>query len=146
MRRRELIALIGSAAAWPLAARTQQGGTRRIGILMIQGRNDPEGRARNDAFLKALQHLGWAEGRDLHIDYRWTDGDPNLIGKGAAELAALAPDVILTSSAAAVGRLLEATRSVVADPVGAGFVKSLAHPGGNVTGFTAVEYSIGGNC
>jgi putative ABC transport system substrate-binding protein len=97
-----------------------------------------------------LQHFGWTEGRNIRLDYRWTAGDPNLIHKGAAELAVLAPDLILTSSAAAVGPLLQATRSVpvvfvlVADPVGSGFVNSLAHPGGNATGFTAVEFSIGG--
>ncbi len=123
---------------------------RRIGMLMVQGQNDPDGQARNVAFLQALQQLGWTDGRNLHLDYRWSAGDPNLIRKGAAELAALAPDVIITSSAAAVGPLLQATRTVpvvfvlVADPVGAGFVKSLAHPGGNATGFTAVEYGIGG--
>jgi putative ABC transport system substrate-binding protein len=149
MRRRDFIQGIAAAAAWPLAASAQQGGVRRIGMLMVQGQDDADGQARNNAFLQALQHLGWTDGRNLHLDYRWCAGDSNLIRKGAAELAALAPDVILTSSAAAVGPLLQATRTVpvvfvlVADPVGAGFVKSLAHPGGNATGFTAVEYDFG---
>jgi putative ABC transport system substrate-binding protein len=150
MRRRDFIQGIAASSAWPVTARAQQGGVRRIGMLMVQGQDDPDGRARNNAFLQALQHLGWTDGRNLRLDYRWCSGDPNLIREGAAELAALAPDVILTSSAAAVGPLLQATRTVpvvfvlVADPVGAGFVKSLAHPGGNATGFTAVEYDIGG--
>jgi putative ABC transport system substrate-binding protein len=150
VRRRDFITLVGgAAAAWPLAARAQQNGVRRIGMLMVQGQDDADGQARKNAFLQALQHLGWTDGRNLRLDYRWCAGDPNLIRKGAAELAALVPDVILTSSAAAVGPLLQATRTVpvvfvlVADPIGAGFVKSLAHPGGNATGFTAVEYDIG---
>src|SRR5262249_37170938 len=130
MKRREFIAVLGGAAtAWPIAARAQQGGVRNIGMLMVQSQDDPDGRARSNAFLPALPRVGCTDGRDLRLDYRWCAGDPNLIREGAAELAALAPDVILTSSAAAVGPLLQTTRTVpvvfvlVADPVGAGFVK-----------------------
>jgi putative tryptophan/tyrosine transport system substrate-binding protein len=151
MRRREFIGLLGGAAAWPLAARAQQGErVRRIGMLMTQAQDDADGRARNEAFLQALQRLGWTDGGNLRLDYRWSAGDADNIRKYAAELAALAPDVIVTSGAAGVAPLLQATRVVpivfvvVADPVGAGFVDSLAHPGGNATGFAAVEYSVGG--
>lgn len=154
MRRREVIGLLGGAAMSlfkPLAARAQQDGrVRRIGVLQVQGQNDPDAAARGEAFRQALQRLGWIDGRNVQIDTRWNAAAPDRIRTYAAELAALAPDVILVSGAAGVAQMLEATRTVpivfvlVADPVGAGFVGSLAHPGGNVTGFTAVEYGVGG--
>jgi putative ABC transport system substrate-binding protein len=153
MNRRAFITLLGGAAAvaWPLAARAQQGGTmRRIGVLNTFAEGDPEGQARVAAFLQALQPLGWSVGRNVQIDNRWGAGDAASTRKNAAELIALAPDVILTSGAAGVAPLLEATRAVpivfvlVADPVGAGFVDSLARPGGNATGFTALEYGFTG--
>jgi putative ABC transport system substrate-binding protein len=152
MRRRDFIARLGgAAAAWPLAARAQQPERmRRIGMLMALARDDPEGRARNEAFVQALQQFGWVDGRNVHIDYHWSTGDAQRIRKDASELVGLTPDVILTNGAAGVAPLLELTQNVpvvfvlVADPVGAGFVSSLAHPGGNATGFAAVEYNIGG--
>jgi putative ABC transport system substrate-binding protein len=149
MQRREFITLLGGAAvAWPLAARAQQPDRmRRIGALAgIE--DDAEGQARFAAFLQGLQQLGWTDGRNVRIDYRWGGGDADNIRKHAAELAALAPDVILAAGAAVVGPLLQATRTVpivfviVPDPVGAGFVDSLARPGGNATGFINFEYSI----
>jgi putative ABC transport system substrate-binding protein len=151
VKRREFITFICGAAVWPLAARAQQADRmRRIGVLMMQGPTDPEGRGRNEVFIQELQRLGWTDGRNVNIDYRWTAGDAERIRKDAAELAGLMPDAILTSSAAGVEPLLQVTRAVpvvfvlVADPVGAGFVRGLAHPGGNATGFTAVEYAFGG--
>ena len=152
MKRRAFITLLGGAAAsWPFAARAQQPDRmRRIGLLYTFAADDPEGQARNAALLQALQPLGWTVGRNLRIDYRWGQGDAASTRKNAADLVALAPDLILTNGAAGVGPLLEVTRSVpvvfvlVADPVGAGFVDSLARPGGNATGFIAVEYGIGG--
>jgi putative ABC transport system substrate-binding protein len=151
VKRREFITLLGGAAAWPLAARAQQAERmRRIGVLMPFAADDPEGQARIAALLQELQPLGWTVGRNVRIDYRWSAGDAVNMRKYAAELVALAPDVILTSGAAGAAPLLQATRTVpivfvlVADPVGAGFVDSLARPGGNATGFTAVEYGFSG--
>jgi putative tryptophan/tyrosine transport system substrate-binding protein len=152
MKRREFITLLGGAAGgWPVVARAQQPERmRRVGLLYTFAADDPEGQARNAALLQALQPLGWTVGRNLRIDYRWGAGDAASTRKNAADLVALAPDLILTNGAAGVGPLLEVTRSVpvvfvlVADPVGAGFVDSLARPGGNATGFIAVEYGIGG--
>jgi putative ABC transport system substrate-binding protein len=152
LRRRDFITLLsGTAAVWPLVARAQQPERmRRIGVLMTQAADDPEGQARNAAFLQGLRPLGWTIGRNVRIDYRWAAGDAERIRQNAAELAALIPDVILTSGAAGVTPLLQATHGVpivfvlVADPVGAGFVESLARPGGNATGFTALEYGFGG--
>jgi putative ABC transport system substrate-binding protein len=153
MKRREFITLIGSAAAaWPLAASAQQDERmRRIGVLTAATpADDPDGQARLAAFLQVLQQLGWTDGRNLRIDYRWGLGDANNIRRYAAELAALAPDVILSVGTASMGPLLQATRTVpivfvsVADPVGAGFVDSLARPGGNATGFIQFEYSLSG--
>jgi len=149
MRRREFIVLVGGAvAAWPLTAHAQQSErVRRIGVLMNLAENDPETQARRTAFLKALQELGWSEGRNLQIDYRWGVGDPDRHRKNAAELVALAPDVILAHGSSIMRPLLRVTRNVpivfvsVADPVGSGFVNSLAHPGGNATGFALFEYS-----
>jgi putative ABC transport system substrate-binding protein len=151
MRRREFITLLsGAAAAWPLAARAQQGErVRRIGVLMNLAADDPEGQGRLAAFLQGLQQLGWTAGRNLQIDTHWAAGNADHIRKHAAELVALAPDVILSTGTAVAGPLLQATRTVpivfvqVVDPVGAGFVASLARPGGNATGFITFEYGIG---
>src|SRR5262245_20402351 len=151
MKRREFITLLGGAAvAWPVAARAQQGEPmRRIGVLMSLGADDAEGQDRLAAFTQALKQLGWSEGRNLRIDTRWTTADD--IRKHAAELVALAPDVLVAGGGTAtVAPLLQATRTVpivftvVIDPVGAGFVASLAHPGGHATGFTVYEYSMSG--
>jgi putative tryptophan/tyrosine transport system substrate-binding protein len=148
--RRQFIALVGSAAAWPLAARAQQPATRRVGVLMSQVEDDPEGQARVRAFLDGLQQLGWADGRNVRIDIRWTAGNPADADKYAADLVALTPDVIFASASRNVMALQRATRNVpivfanVIDPLGAGFVASLARPGGNTTGFSAFEYSLSG--
>jgi putative ABC transport system substrate-binding protein len=149
LKRREFITLLGSAVAWPLAARAQQPERmRRIGALMNVAADDPVGQARIAAFLQGLQELGWTVGGNVRIDYYWPAGNADRTRGYAAELAALAPDVILTTGSATVGPLLQATRAVpivfvtAVDPVGAGFVASLARPGGNVTGFLAFEYGI----
>jgi len=153
VKRRAFISLVGgAAAALPLAARAQQtSGMRRIGVLTAATpADDRDGQARLAAFLQVLQQLGWTDGRNLRIDYRWGLGDANNIRRYAAELAALAPDVILSVGTASMGPLLQATRTVpivfvsVTDPVGAGFVDSLARPGGNATGFIQFEYSLSG--
>ena len=153
MRRRDFITLLGSgaAAAWPFAARAQQDGRmRRIGILFGLVADDPESTARLAAFLQALQELGWTDGRNVRIDTRWGAGDPERIRKHAAELVALAPDVILATGTTIMGPLQRATRTVpivfvnVSDPVGAGLVASLARPGGNATGFASSEYGASG--
>ncbi len=152
MRRREFITLLGgAAAAWPRAARAQQGDRiRRIGVLMSQLTSDPEGQARVAALLQTLQELGWTDGRNARIDYRWSGGDFDRIRTHAAELLALAPDVVLANGTSAVVALQQATRTVpivfvqVTDPVGAGIVESLSQPGGNATGFTLFEYSTSG--
>jgi putative tryptophan/tyrosine transport system substrate-binding protein len=151
MKRREVITLLGGAAAWPLAAHAQQPERmRRIGVLIPYAADDPEGQARTAAFLQGLQQLGWTEGRNVRIDYRWSAGDADRARRYAAELVALAPDVILASGTSTVGPLLQATRTVpivfpvIGDPVGAGFVDSLARPGGNATGFMSREYSLSG--
>src|SRR5215472_14491566 len=151
MKRREFIALLGgAAAAWPLAARAQQGERkRRIGVLMNLSSDDAEGQARNAAFLQGLQEFGWTVGRNVRTEYRWGAGDAELFRRYASELVALAPDVILAGGGAVVPSLLQATRTVpivftgTPDPVGAGFVESLARPGGNATGFTPWEFGIG---
>jgi putative tryptophan/tyrosine transport system substrate-binding protein len=149
-RRKFLATLGGAAAAWPIAARAQQiQRMRRIGVLSIVAANDPEGQARLAAFLQGLHQLGWSEGHNLSIDARWATTDAEIL-RHAAELAALAPDIILATATAAVAPLQRATRTVpivfvnVIDPVGAGFVASLARPGGNATGFTPFEYGIAG--
>ena len=152
MRRREFVTLLGGAtAAWPLAARAQQPERmRRIGALIGTAANDAEGQARIAAFLQGLQELHWIVGRNARVDIRWTGGNPADTRKYAAELVALMPDVILASGSSVLRPLLEATHTVpvvftvVADPVGGGFVESLARPGANVTGFTPFEYGIGG--
>jgi putative ABC transport system substrate-binding protein len=150
MRRRQFIRLLGgAAAALPLAAGAQQAERmRRIGVLMSTGADDPEGQARIAAFRTGLHQLGWAEGRNMQINARWPTGGVEA-RKYAADLVALAPDVIVATGVYA-GSLLEATQTVpivfvlVADPVGAGFVASLARPGGNATGFSFSEYGISG--
>ena len=144
MRRRGFITLLGGAAvAWPLAARTQQAERmRRIAILLASAAGDSEQEARVGAFLQGLQQSGWTIGRNVRVDTRWAGVKADDIRKHAAELAALAPDVILTQADATTAPLLQATRTVpivfvfVADPVGAGFVDSVARPGGNATGFS----------
>jgi putative ABC transport system substrate-binding protein len=151
MKRREFITLLGGMVAWPLAARAQQPERMRlIGVLTGLAADDPDAQARYAAFVKGLQQLGWTDGRNVRIDTRWGGGDADNIRKHAAELAALLPDVILGSGSASVGSLLQATRTVpivfaiVPDPVGSGFVDSLARPGGNATGFMQFEYSLSG--
>ncbi len=152
MRRREFITLLGGAAAtWPLAARAQQGERmRRIGVLMNVAADDPDAPARVGAFSQGLAELGWTIGRNVRIDYRWYAGNADAARKYAAELVALAPDIILASGTLGVAAIQQVTRPVpivftlVADPVGAGFVDSLAQPGGNVTGFMLYEYSLSG--
>ena len=153
MQRREFITLIGGAtAAWPIAARAQQPDrVRRIGVLFGSAADDPEHQARFAAFLQGLAQLGWADGRNMRIDTRWATTNPDEIRRQAAELVALAPDVILAATGTAtVAPLLQATRIVpivfalIIDPVGAGFVASLAQPGGNATGFTLFEYGMSG--
>ncbi|MGC2823702.1 MAG: ABC transporter substrate-binding protein, partial [Pseudolabrys sp.] len=151
MRRREFISLVGGAAAWPLTARAQQGERmQRIGVLMAFAEDDPEGQARVAVFVQTLQSLGWTTGRNVQIDIRWGVADAASARRYAAEMVALAPDVILAGASAATAALQEATRTLpvvfvnVTDPVGAGYVASLARPGGNVTGFTLVEYGMSG--
>ena len=143
--------MLGSAVAWPLAARAQQPEPmRRIGILLPATADDAEFQARMGAFHQGLALLGWTIGRNVRIDTRWATTDAAEIRRHAAELAALAPDVILAHAATTVGPLLQATRTVpvvfpaIGDPVGAGFVDSLARPGGNATGFISFEYSLSG--
>jgi putative tryptophan/tyrosine transport system substrate-binding protein len=149
VKRREFIALLGSAVvAWPLAARAQQAErVRKVGVL-INSTATPEQRANLAAFQQTLQQLGWTVGRNVQMDIRWADGDARETRRHAGELVALAPDVILTAGDAGMPPLLQATRTIpivfnnVADPVGAGFVKSMARPGGNATGFIQYEYSL----
>src|SRR5215468_2961397 len=152
MKRREFITLLGgTAAAWPLAARAQQPSqVRKIGVLMNLASDDAEGQARLAAFHQGLQQLGWTVGRNVQIDYRWGAGNADRIRKFAAELVALAPDVILSAGSPSVAALQQTTNTVpvvfvtVVDPVSSGFVDSLARPGGNITGFAVYDYSIGG--
>jgi putative tryptophan/tyrosine transport system substrate-binding protein len=151
MRRREFLGVLGgAAAAWTMSARAQQLAQpmRRIGVLMNLDEGDRQGQARLAAFLEGLQQSGWSNGRNLHIEIRWGAGDVDRFRLYAAELVALSPEVILAGSGATMPALLQATRSIpivftqVPDPVGAGFVASLARPGGNVTGFLTFEYSL----
>jgi ABC-type uncharacterized transport system substrate-binding protein len=150
-RRKFLATLGGAAAAWPRAAWAQQGErARRIGVLMNLAADDAEGQARIAAFLQGLQQLGWTDGGNVRIDYRWAAGDTDRFQRYAEELLALAPDVILASASPSVQALQRATRTVpivfvqVTDPVGAGFVQSLARPGGNTTGFMQFEFGLSG--
>jgi putative tryptophan/tyrosine transport system substrate-binding protein len=152
MRRREFITLLGgTAAAWPLAARAQQAERiRRIGVLMPFLAGDPEAQVRSTVFAETLQELGWTVGRNLQIDYRFAGAEADRVRQYAAELVALAPDVIMTVGSITVAPMQQATRTIpivftnLADPVGAGIVQSLARPGGNATGFTNFEYSMSG--
>jgi putative ABC transport system substrate-binding protein len=150
-RRKFITGLGGAAVAWPLAARAQQADRmRRIGVLETRAADDPEGQARLALFRQGLQELGWTDGRNVRIDYRWAAADADRSRTYAVELVALAPDVILASASGSVAALLQTTRTVpivfanVIDPVGAGFVAKLARPGGNATGFTLFEYSLSG--
>jgi putative tryptophan/tyrosine transport system substrate-binding protein len=152
MQRREFITLLGgAAAAWPLAARAQQPEQmRRIGVLMNRPADNSEGKVRVAAFQQVLQQLGWIDGRNVRIDIRWGEDDIDSQGRGAAELVALAPDVVLASGTLSVTALQHVSRTLpivfvgVTDPVGSGLIDSLAQPGGNVTGFMIYEYSFGG--
>ena len=152
MRRRDFIrAISGAVAGWPIAARAQQPErVRRIGVLMPGVAADPENQNRIAAFQQGLHELGWTDGRNVRIDYRWGAGDADRIRSSAAELVTLTPDVILASASSAMGEVLRATRTIpivfatITDPVGAGYVDSLARPGGNVTGFLLFEYGIAG--
>jgi putative tryptophan/tyrosine transport system substrate-binding protein len=152
IRRREFITLLGGTTlACPLAAGAQQAAqVRRIGVLMPFAEDHPVGQARVAAFVQGLRQLGWTDGHNVRIDYRWSAGDSDNIRKFASELIALGPDVVMAFTSAAVTALRQATSTVpivfavVADPVGAGYVESLARPGGNVTGFAAQEYAVGG--
>ena len=147
--RREFVALLASTAAWPFAARAQHSERmRRIGVLMGLVANDPEAQSRVAAFENGLRELGWVKGHNLSIEYRWA-GDGNVLRDHAAELLAMAPDLILANSTPVTAALQEQSRTVpivftqVSDPVGQGLVSNLAHPGGNLTGFTSFEFSIG---
>jgi ABC-type uncharacterized transport system substrate-binding protein len=152
MRRREFITLLGGAAAWPLAARAQQSERkRRIGVLMAHAENDREFHDYLSAFREGLQKLGWTEGRNIQIDARWGAlDDAEARQRSARELIALQPDLILTQNTPPTASMLEQTRTIpvvfviVADPVGSGFVQSLARPGANATGFTIMEPTIAG--
>jgi len=151
MRRREFITVIGAAAAWPLAGHAQQSErVRRIGVLMSQSADDPNGLAWISAFAQGLQERGWTIGGNVRIEYRWGAGDLDRFRKYAAELVALSPDVIVATAGSIVGALQQVSRTVpivfvtVIDPVGGGWVESLARPGGNATGFAAYEFSMSG--
>lgn len=151
MRRRDFIkAIVGSAVAWPIAARAQVDRKRRIGVILAYAEDNPEAPPRIAAFVKGLQELGWIDGRNIQIDYRYSGGDTERTRKHATELVALAPDVILAGNTSTVAPLQRATRTVpivfagVVDPVAAGFVDTLARPGGNATGFTQFEYGTSG--
>jgi ABC-type uncharacterized transport system substrate-binding protein len=150
VKRRTFITLLGGAAAWPAAARGQQGDRlRRIGVLLSTSETDPEGQARAAALRQGLQELGWTEGGNIRIDYRWGGGDPQRVRAHAAELVASKPDVIVASPSSVLAAVQRETRSLpvvfaqIVDPVGAGFVASLARPGGNITGFATYEFAIG---
>jgi putative ABC transport system substrate-binding protein len=151
MKRRGFITLLGGAATWPLVARAQQAERmRRIGVLMTRAENDPQGQARLAAFQQALQQLGWSDGRNMRIDLRWGENDADRARRYAQELVALAPDIFLAEGTVSVTALQHVTRTLpivftnVLDPVGAGFVDSLARPGGNITGFMIFEYGFSG--
>ena len=147
-RRREFITLLGGSAAWPFMARAQGDSVRRVGWLMSTGERDSESQLRLGAFREGLQKLGWAEGRNLRIDYRWGGGSIERMRTYAAELVALKPDVILGAPSSAAVALHRETRTIpvvfaqVADPVGLGLVENLPRPGGNITGFALFEYPI----
>jgi putative tryptophan/tyrosine transport system substrate-binding protein len=148
VRRREFIALVGGAAAWPLAARAQQ--PRRVGFLSTGVESDPQNQADVQALRQGLQRLGWTEGGNLHVEYRWAAGDAERARTYARELAGIKPDVLVATVASALAPLQKATDTIpivfvqVGDPLGAGFVNNLAHPGGNITGFSSAEFSVAG--
>jgi putative ABC transport system substrate-binding protein len=149
--RREFIALLGGAAAWPLAARAQEGQrVRRIGVLMPGDQNDPEQNRRHSAFTRALAGLGWADGRNVRMDLRWAGGDPNRIRALAQELVGPRPDIILTHATVQTAAVQRETRTIpivfanVGDPVASGLVPRLNQPGGNITGFAIWEASLAG--
>jgi ABC-type uncharacterized transport system substrate-binding protein len=151
VKRREFITLVGSVAAWPLAARAQQGEkVRRIGVLMHTGADEPESQARLAALMQGLQELGWGLGRNLRVDYRWSTGDLARLRRDAAELVALRPEVIIAGVGATTQALQQASGSIpivmtqTIDPVGNSYIESLARPGGNITGFIQFEYSLAG--
>jgi putative tryptophan/tyrosine transport system substrate-binding protein len=151
MSRREFITLLGGAAAWPLAARAQQPQRmRRVGVLMDYAENEPEAQSFVTAFVTGLQELGWTEGHNLEIEYRWAEGNVDRMASFARELVALRPDAILANTTPVIAALHRETRTIpivfaiVSDPVGDGFVASLARPGGNITGFITLEASVGG--
>jgi putative ABC transport system substrate-binding protein len=152
MRRREFLGILGGAAAWPVTLKAQSTErVRVVGILNILGSDDPEAQARRAVFEQTLQQLGWMVGRDLKIEIRQIGADLDSTRRYAAELIALAPDVIVSIGSISVAPLQQATRTIpivfimnVPDPVGAGFVESMAHPGGNITGFSNFEYSMSG--
>ena len=152
MRRRDFMVLLGGAVTWPISVRAKQqpDHMRRIGVLLNLSQYNPEGHTRLTAFVKRLHELGWVEGGNIRIDYRWSEGDTERTRKYAAELVALAPDVILAGNTSAVGPLKHETRIVpivfagVVDPIADGFVDSLARPGGNATGFTQFESGMSG--
>ena len=149
MRRREFIWLAGTAAAWPMAGQAQQGERmRRVAVLMSA--DNPEARINHAAFVQSLKQLGWMDGQNLRIETRWADGTASLIRKYATDVLALTPDAVVVSGNDSMGALLQATRTVpivfaqVADPVGSGYVKTMARPGGNATGFVQFDYSLSG--
>jgi putative ABC transport system substrate-binding protein len=151
MRRREFISLIWGAAAWPFTVRAQQAERmRRVGLVLARAQDEPEAQTQLATFVQTLQLSGWTIGRNLQVDIRWGSADPANSRRNAAEIIALAPDVILAATSAATVAVREATRTLpvvfvnVSDPVGAGYVASLARPGGNLTGFTFVEYGMSG--
>ena len=151
VRRREFMALLGGAAvAWPLAARAQPAPFRRVGIFMDLSEQDPEGQARVAAFRKGLQDLGWIEGRNVRFETRWTGGDPTRMRRLAVEIVGLTPEVIMNGGLPTLVAMQQETHTIpivfaqVLDPVGAGFVESLARPGGNITGFVSFEYTMAG--
>src|SRR5215470_10643366 len=150
MKRREFISLIGGAAAWPLAARAQEPGrVRRIGVLLALADPDPEGKTRIAAFQRELQNLGWTEGRNVLIEYRWASGDTDRLRAFAAELVSMRPDVLVGHGSVSAEPLGRETRTIpiifamVSDPVASGLAASLSEPGGNATGFTNFEPSMG---
>jgi len=151
MRRREFIATLGGAVAFPLAAHAQTQRTRRIGALVAFSENDAEGKVRIAAFRRQLQELGWSEGHNLQIDFRYVGGGVERMRPAAAELVALTPDVIFVQSNPGVAALKQVNHAIpavfaqVADPVGSGFVDNLAHPGGNITGFSNFELKLAAN-
>ena len=148
MRRREFIALLGSATAWSLSAHAQQNHVRRVSVLLGIAENDPETKSRVKGFQQGLRDLGWSEARNIQIDYRFAASNPDLIKKYVAEVVSSAPDLIVGSSTPVVAALRQATSSipivfaVLNDPVGQGFISSLAHPGANITGFTLIDFPM----